>query len=160
MKKSILKRQIEKSPLLQLKRVQQQGGGGKRRNFIFSLNLTTLIDAFCILVIFLLSNMNGQLQNIQIGKDMVLPVSRQNDLIDEGIVVRLESDGFSVDEKKFSSGDLLTKALIEAKNKLAGKNSIIIQADRQSDFSAISTILRAAGIAGFDKYLFAVLPGR
>ncbi len=160
MKQSIIKRQAERSPLLQQKRVHAAGGSGKRKNLIFSLNLTTLIDAFCILVIFLLSNMNGQLQNIQIGKDMVLPMSRQSDLMDQGLVVRLEKDGFTVDEKKISTADLLTKALVDAKATGLNKNSIIIQADRQSDFSAVSTILRAAGIAGFEKYMFAVLPGR
>lgn len=160
MKQSILKRQADHSPLLQQKRVQASGHTGKRKNLLFSLNLTTLIDAFCILVIFLLSNMNGQLQNIQIGKNMILPVSKQNDLMDQGLVVRLEKDGFSVDEKKLSTPEQLAQALIDAKVKNKEHSSIIIQADRQSDFSAISIILRAAGLAGFEKYMFAVLPGR
>ena len=160
MKKSILKRQSDISPLLQQKRIQAQGGKGNKRGLMFSVNLTTLIDAFCILVIFLLSNMNGQLQNLQISKDMVLPFAKQSDVVEEGLVVRLEKDGFSVDDQKVENADLLTKALVEAKQKLVGKSSIIIQADKGSDFSAVSSILRAAGIAGFDKYMFAVLPGR
>jgi len=160
MKQSILRNQAARSPLMQQKRVQSAGENGKKKNLIFSLNLTTLIDAFCILVIFLLSNMNGQLQNIQIGKDMVLPISHQNDLLDQGLVVRLEKDGFSVDEKKLTTSEQLAQALIDAKTKNTAHKSIIIQADRQSDFSAVSVILRAAGLAGFEKYMFAVLPGR
>ncbi len=160
MKQSILKRQADHSPLLQQKRVQSAGGSNKKKNLLFSLNLTTLIDAFCILVIFLLSNMNGQLQNIQIGKNMVLPAALQSDVLDKGLVVRLEKDGFSVDEQKVSTGEQLAQTLIDAKKKNLGHSSIIIQADRGADFSAVSIILRAAGLAGFEKYMFAVLPGR
>lgn len=158
MKKSILNRQAERSPLLQQKRIHALGEKGKKKNLIFSLNLTTLIDAFCILVIFLLSNMNGQLQNIEIGKNMILPMAQQSDLLEQGLVVRLEKEGFRVDEKRIADADQLTKTLVEMKSKKIGNNSIIIQADRQSDFSAISLVLRAAGIAGFEKYIFAVLP--
>jgi len=160
MRQSAIKRQIHLSPLLQQKRIQASGEKVGKKNMLFSLNLTTLIDAFCILVIFLLSNMNGQLQNIQIGKNMVLPVAKQSDLLNEGLVVRLEGTGYTVDEKQINDDSQLVQSLIDARRKDATKSSIIIQADRDSDFNRVSSILRAAGIAGFEKYLFAVLPGQ
>ena len=107
-------------------------------------------------VIFLLSNMNGQLQNIQIGKNISLPTANQSDVLNTGIVVRLENDALYIDDKQISLADM-PKRLIELKSE--EKKSLIIQADRNSDFEKISLLLRAGGQAGFEKYAFAVLPG-
>ena len=156
MRQSILKSQIMNSPILQQKRIQSSGAAVKSKNLLFSMNLTTLIDAFCILVIFLLSNMNGQLQNIQIGKNISLPTANQSDVLNTGIVVRLENDALYIDDKQISLADM-PKRLIELKSE--EKKSLIIQADRNSDFEKISLLLRAGGQAGFEKYAFAVLPG-
>lgn len=156
MRQSILKSQIMNSPILQQKRIQSSGAAVKSKNLLFSMNLTTLIDAFCILVIFLLSNMNGQLQNIQIGKNISLPTANQSDVLNTGIVVRLENDSLYIEDKQISLADM-PKRLIELKSE--EKKSLIIQADRNSDFEKISLLLRAGGQAGFEKYAFAVLPG-
>lgn len=156
MNASILQKQKMTSPLEAMKRIQATGGSGSEKSLFFSLNLTTLIDAFCILVIFLLSNMNGQIQNLQMGKDMVLPAAVKTETLDQGLMVRIEKNELFVDDKKINKEDI-AKALLDAKK--PENSSIIIQADRRSDYEKIGMVLRAGGQAGYEKYIFAVLPG-
>lgn len=155
MKPSILHKKKFKSPLLSMKRIHPTPGSGKDKNLFFSLNLTTLIDAFCILVIFLLSNMNNQIQNLQTSKSLILPTAVKTDNLDKGVVVRIEGNTLFMDNKTIPK-DKIAEALLTAKN---SETSLIIQADRQSDYEYIGLVLRAGGQAGYDKYVFAVLPG-
>lgn len=156
MKASILQKQKMRSPLESLKRIQATGSSGKEKSLFFSLNLTTLIDAFCILVIFLLSNMNGQIQNLQMGKDLVLPAALKTEALEQGLTVRIEKNEVFVDDKKINKEDM-ARVLLDAKK--PDNSSLIIQADRRSDYENIGMILRAGGQAGYEKYVFAVLPG-
>jgi len=156
MKASVLKNLHQASPLQSMKRVQAGGGPKKEKSLFFSLNLTTLIDAFCILVIFLLSNMNGRVQNLKDSQHLVLPAAVKTEALDQGLVVRIEQNSFFVDDKKIEQADL-AKAILVAKK--TDNNSLIIQADRKSDYENIGMVLRAGGQAGYEKYVFAVLPG-
>lgn len=156
MRQSLLASQRMNSPLQQQKRIQSSGVNTRNKNLLFSMNLTTLIDAFCILVIFLLSNMNGQIQSLNLGKNISLPTASQSEILNEGIVVRVEKNDLYINDKKTTFQEM-PKTLIELKSEI--KNSLIIQADKQSDFEKISQLLRAGGQAGFEKYAFAVLPG-
>lgn len=156
MKQGILATQIQNSPLLSQKRIRATGMTNKKKNLLFSMNLTTLIDAFCILVIFLLSNMNGQLQNVEIGKKTSLPTAVASEIMSTGVIVRIEDNDIFVDNKNVSS-DELVKLLV--KSKTEEKKSLIIQADKNANYDKISLLLQAGSIAGFEKYAFAVLPG-
>ncbi len=156
MRPSILRNLKHSSPLKSMKQVRGGGATGKEKSLFFSLNLTTLIDAFCILVIFLLSNMNGRVQNLQENQKIVLPVAVASDVLDQGLVIRIEGNGFFVDDKATSDTDL-AQALLEAKKSVI--QSLIIQADRNVNYENIARVLRAGGQAGFEKYVFAVMPG-
>lgn len=156
MKASVLKNLHHVSPLESMKRIQASGGGRKEKSLFFSLNLTTLIDAFCILVIFLLSNMNGRVQNLKDSQSIVLPVAMMTEALGQGLVVRIEQNTIFVDDKKTTESNL-AKAILDAKK--ADNSSLIIQADRKSDYQNIGLVLRAGGQAGYEKYVFAVLPG-
>jgi biopolymer transport protein ExbD len=155
MQASVLKKQKQQSPLLSLKKINPEQAGSNKKTLFFSLNLTTLIDAFCILVIFLLSNMNGRVQNLQHDK-LALPVAAQTESMTEGLVVRLEKDGIFVDDKPVKK-DSVVETLVKAYQK--EKKPLIIQADKKSDYESIAFVMRAGGQAGFEKYVFAVLPG-
>ncbi|MBC7465511.1 MAG: biopolymer transporter ExbD [Bdellovibrio sp.] len=156
MKASVLKNLHHHSPLDAMRRVQAGGGGKKEKSLFFALNLTTLIDAFCILVIFLLSNMNGRVQNLKESEKLVLPTAMRSEALTEGVVVRIERNSIFVDDKKIVQADL-AKAILASKTK--DNVALIIQADRKSDYENIGLVLRAGGQAGYEKYVFAVLPG-
>lgn len=156
MKASILRNLRSESPLESLRRTKGSGNNKKEKSLLFSLNLTTLIDAFCILVIFLLSNMNGRVQNLKDSQKIILPAAVQTEALQQGLVVRIEQGDIFVDDKKIPQADL-AKAILVAKK--TDTNSLIIQADRQADYENIGLVLRAGGQAGYEKYVFAVLPG-
>ncbi|MBC7740937.1 MAG: biopolymer transporter ExbD [Bdellovibrionaceae bacterium] len=156
MKASVLKKLKMHAPLRSMKRLHGDGGSGKEKSLFFSLNLTTLIDAFCILVIFLLSNMNSRVQTIQENQKVVLPVAVQTEALDQGLVVRIEQGQFYLEDKLITKPNLAQAILSAKKTTLS---SLIIQADRQSDYENIALVLRAGGQAGYEKYIFAVMPG-
>ena len=142
-----------------------QGGASSSRSgkktLEFSINLTTLIDAFCILVIFLLANMNTSSETIDVSQKVALPTATMSEILDMGTVVKIEDGQFIVNELQVSR-DQLVQALSNIRKQETSekkKTSIIIQADRQTDFDLIGDILRAGGQLGFTKYSFAVLPG-
>ena len=156
MKASALRNLKMNTPLRALTRIKGGGNSGQQKSLFFSLNLTTLIDAFCILVIFLLSNMNGRVQNIQENQNIVLPVALNTESLSEGTVVRIEKDSFFLNDQQVTKSDL-AKAVFDARK--AKVSSLVIQADRQSNYENIALVLRAGGQAGFEKYIFAVMPG-
>lgn len=155
MQASVLRKQKLQSPLQSLKRINPDHVSANKKSLFFSLNLTTLIDAFCILVIFLLSNMNGRLQNLQHDK-LALPAAVHTESLEEGLVVRLEKNDIFIDDKKVSE-KAVTEILVKAYQKQ--KRPLVIQADKKSNYESIAFIMRAGGQAGFEKYIFAVLPG-
>lgn len=156
MKASILKNLRSQSPLQSLRRTKGAGSNKKEKSLLFSMNLTTLIDAFCILVIFLLSNMNGRVQNLKDSQKIILPAAVQTEALQQGLVVRIEQGDIFVDDKKTPQAEL-AKAILDSKKTETA--SLIIQADRQAEYENIGLVLRAGGQAGYEKYVFAVLPG-
>jgi biopolymer transport protein ExbD len=155
MQPSILRKQKQHSPILSLKRINPDQASGNKKSLFFSLNLTTLIDAFCILVIFLLSNMNGRVQNLQTDK-VTLPTAAQTESLSDGLVVRLEKDTIFIDDKAIAEKNVV-ETLMKSYQK--EKRPLVIQADKKSNYESIAFIMRAGGQAGFEKYVFAVLPG-
>lgn len=158
MAQSILQKQTMRGPLAS----QGKVGGVKKPNMVFSLNLTALIDAFSILVIFLLSNYSGDAQNVNLSNKITLPRATQSQILEMGTVVKIEDNKFFIDDKEVRFQNLLAK-LIEVKSSKKNEtesvqNSLIIQADRELDFNTLSPVIRAGGSAGFNQYKFAVMP--
>jgi biopolymer transport protein ExbD len=100
--------------------------------------------------------MNGQMQKLEAGEKLILPAALQSEVLEDGVLVRIENDELFLENKKISQ-DNLAKAILAAKK--PANASIIIQADRRSDYEKIGMVLRAGGQAGFEKYVFAVTPG-
>ncbi|MFN8945341.1 MAG: ExbD/TolR family protein [Pseudobdellovibrionaceae bacterium] len=168
MSQSVLETHRTRGVLAQMSPLAQKSQSKKSNDLGFSLNLTTLIDAFCILVIFLLSNMNGQTQAVDVSDQIKLPTAMQNEIIESGLVIKIQSDGIYIDEVKFPLAQVpahlssLKSGNVDSKKATLddGKkyDSLIIQADKNSNFEIIGDVLRAAGQAGFSKYVFAVWP--
>jgi biopolymer transport protein ExbD len=156
------------SPLLQAKMKgplynnMKKKSSSSQKSFVFALNLTALIDAFSILVIFLLSNFNGDAQNINTSANIVLPKVTQAELMTMGTVIRLEGDKYFIDDKQVTLQKIVETLIATKKTNEAQKDdvkhSLIIQADRNVGFDVLSPIIKAGGQAGFNKYKFAVLP--
>lgn len=161
MSQSILATQQAKGPLSTMGAIKAKGGQ-KKPKMVFSLNLTALIDAFSILVIFLLSNYNGDAQNINLSKQITLPRATQTEIMTMGTVVKIEGNRLFVNDKEVKLNNLVGTLIDAKKDKEKEsedvKNSLIIQADRQLGFDQLSPVIRAGGSAGFNQYKFAAMP--
>jgi biopolymer transport protein ExbD len=130
----------------------------RSNTLVFSLNLTALIDAFAILVIFLLSNMSSSLQQVDTANKIALPIAKSvESLAEMGLVIRIDSDGYEIDSRRVNSVALVSE-LVAARKLHGEKMPLVIQADRKQSYVAISNVIKAAASAGFDKYLLAVVP--
>jgi len=134
-------------------------GARGRRNMVASLLLTSLVDAFSILVIFLIMSHSSSQDVVNTGQ-IVLPQADESQFIQQGIVVRIEDGGAKVfiEEQLVPQSELITrlKSLNESAD-VARKDGLVIVADRQMDYEGMSPIILAGSQAGFTKFKFAVL---
>lgn len=134
------------------------GRGGHRRSTIAGLMLTSLVDAFSILVIFLIMNTSNSQDIVNVGEKLKLPHASESQFIQDGVVVRVEDSKFLVEEKQVSTGMLIAElkrlnASVEEKK----REGLIIVADRNLDYESLSPVILAGSQAGFTKFKFAVL---
>jgi biopolymer transport protein ExbD len=132
------------------------------RPLMFTLALTSLIDAFSILVIFLLIQGPSGQKELHLGKNLHLPAVGQLSPMDEGVAVRIEKGRYFVDDREVTPAQLTAK-LHEIRQRLMAKKvkndkSLIVQADKRSDFESINPILQAGAQTGFEQIKFAVIP--
>jgi biopolymer transport protein ExbD len=129
-----------------------------RRMMVASLMLTSLVDAFSILVIFLIMNHSTSQEVVNLGQNITLPKAEQSQFIQEGVVVRLEGGKFMVEDKEVALGGLARhlKGLNDSV-KTARKEGLIIVADRDMDYESLSPVILAGSNAGFTKFKFAVV---
>jgi biopolymer transport protein ExbD len=156
MTNSPLATQNFQSPLAGQSTLKPKGFKGQRE-FFFSLSLTSLIDAFSILVIYLLMNFSATGEVVKVEKDMQLPKAASADTIERGIVVRVSAGHYFV-EDQLVSANALTQALLNHRPQAKEEaGNLIIQADRRLDYSELSPVLQAGAHAGFQKFKFAVI---
>lgn len=162
MLRTALKQSQVQSPLSNQTVVRPKGASTKRL-MVSSLMLTSLVDAFSILVIFLLMSAKSGIEELELKKINEMPQAQMMDAPSKGIILRLEANGnFFIDDEKVSASNL-AKKLTEAKAKyesglLSGaKASLIVQADKKMDFEKLSPILRAGAEAGLHQFKFAVM---
>lgn len=126
-----------------------------KKSILASLTLTSLIDAFSILVIYLLTNASNTQIPFDMRGGMQMPQAKIAESLSFGSVVRVMNGEYFVDQKKIAISDLPIK-LRELKEKNPTE-TIIIQADRKLPFSEMNPIILAAAQAGVEKFQFAVL---
>lgn len=133
------------------------GGGRSRRSLVTSLMLTSLVDAFSILVIFLILNVSTSQDVVNIGK-VALPQATETQFIQNGVVVRIEDGRFLVEEKPVALSGLVGELKTLNQNADADKKEgLVIVADRNMDYEALSPVILAGSQAGFTKFKFAVI---
>lgn len=130
-------------------------GGRMRRLTVASLMLTSLVDAFSILVIFLIMNHSADQEALNVGRKVSLPQASMSQMIQKGVVVRLEGGQIMVDDQTVALGRLAGHL-----NKIAPTDKelgLVIVADRSLDYAELSPVILAGSSAGFTKYKFAVI---
>jgi biopolymer transport protein ExbD len=160
MQSSTLETAMMKGPLYSQSSLQPRGKKSMK-NLLFVLNLTALIDAFSMLVIFLLSNMGSDASTVNMSQHIKLPFTQTSDTAAVGAVIRVEGNTYALDDKPVSL-NALVQALVQLKQKTAESNeketqSLVIQADQAASYDQLSPVLKAGGQAGFSQFKFAVI---
>jgi biopolymer transport protein ExbD len=161
-----------------LKHAQKEMKKRGRRVQFAGLMLTSMVDMFTLLVIFLLSNFSASGDLLLTAKDISLPKAVSTTELERSLVVAISSLSVSVEgEKVGDSSELLrdedpritglTDKLLERKRvvtQLMGadkfKGNIIIQADSEVDFKLIKKVMYSATEAGYSAFQYAVTSAR
>lgn len=148
-----------RSPLLQGSRLKPFGNH-IRKTVVATLALTSLVDAFTILVIYLIVNSSGA-EPMDLEKGIQLPEASMSSELDRSPVVIFKDGSFRIDNQIIANENL--KASLEQlrlktqKYFKDGESSIMIQADENVGFEKLHPIMVAAAYAGVKHVKFAVL---
>lgn len=135
------------------------GAGQKKTSITAGLLLTSLVDAFSILVIFLIMNHSTNQEVVDMGKNIKLPAAMESSMIQSGVEVRIDAGKFMIQGKEVALGSLIStlKAINAAATEPAKKEGIVIVADRNLDYADLSPVILAGSQSGFTKFKFAVV---
>lgn len=144
-------------PLSFTKKVRPEGR--KRvRSLTAGVLLTSLIDAFSILVIYLLLNFSTEGQILYTEKGIELPVAVQSQVLERASIVKIFKDYYIVEDKTIKGANNLFRELVALKKTIKEKNpAVIIQADKKSKYKLINRAILASNQAGFSEIRFAVI---
>jgi len=128
-----------------------------------ALLLTSLIDVFAILVIYLLVSTSDPSLNVNSPDLAKLPEAEMSTLLESGLVIRVERGKYIIDDKRVSRREirrrlegLTTKSNSDEKKKPA----VVILTSKKSSYARVSPLVRLASEYGITQIKFAVLPKR
>lgn len=163
MVQSILAQTAMESALMGSSVLRPENGRGKR-SIHADLLLTALIDAFSILVIFLLMNFSSNGEILFINKGTELPKSSQSEILERNPVVKIEDNQIYLENKLLGGGDALFRALVDMKKQFAADRPdeespsiVTVQADRRIKYEFLNQVVVACAQAGYSDIRFAVL---
>lgn len=146
---------------------------GKRAQFA-ALMLTSMVDMFTLLVIFLLSNFSASGDLLLSAKDIKLPLAKATTELERAVVIAVSSSTVAVEGEKVGDTEELmrsedpripemTDKLLERKRvvtQLMGpdkfKGDVIIQCDGEIDFKMVKKVMYSATEAGYGNFQYAV----
>lgn len=138
-------------------------GAKLKKQISADLLLTALIDAFSILVIFLLMNFSSTGEILMIGKDQELPKAHMADTLERNPVIKVDAGQIYVEDKAVTA-NTITAELLELRKKyqeLHPKEEFpgiaTIQADRRVKYDFLNQIILAMNQAGYSDIKFAVV---
>lgn len=148
------------SPLAGQSRLKPSGRGA-RRAIHASLLLTSLVDAFSILVIFLMMNSATDSSDVDAGKDISLPKAVSGIASQKVTVVKVVKGQFFINDSAVSQNmldDVLTDIHQDlTKKELPTADSLLILADREMNYGELNPIIVHGSRAGFSELRFAVV---
>lgn len=150
------------------------------RTYTMELHLTSMIDMFTILLVFLLKSYSVEYSNILVSKDLRLPISTETRnpqnilnlivtskeiIVDSNLVTTLNNS--KLNPRDMSRDGMVIQSLYNAlkERRLLQdesiqeffKGKIILQADRMLDYELLHKVIYTAGEAGYPKFKLLVL---
>lgn len=135
--------------------------GKSRKKLVAALLLTSLIDAFSIILLYLLVQNSGVESTLELDGVDRLPLATKIESIHNGTILKVDAGSYYINDQAVPVSQLAAylQKLKEQEGLEESGHSLIIQADRMTDFSGLGPVIRAGSIAGFNKFKFAVLQG-
>ena len=131
-----------------------------KKDLADTLMLTSLIDAFSILVIYLLMSFSSTGEMSYMRSDVELPKAQTIERLDKYPIIEVKENYYLIEEKKFDSKNIVA-GLVSLKKRLAShsneKDTITLQADKKVKYARLSLVIQACSHAGFSNIKFAVL---
>ena len=155
MQNSVLLKKQTRSPIESFKALRAKDKGQKKSP-VAKVLLTSLVDAFSILVIYLLVNTGVQQPNKDLKNTLSLPKAHSVLALDKGLVIKLNNGRFEVEGHSYSASEL-NPVLVELSDSGDHEN-LIIQADQNDSVKNINIVLKATESTSFKKIQFAAFP--
>lgn len=126
-----------------------------------ALPLTSLIDAFSIIVIYLLIGTQNSGIESTVPAALNLPLAENSIGLDKVTpILRIEKGVYTLDDEVVPAQALVQK-LTDLKKQSKEKNlELLVQADQEMRYQQLDPILKASSASGFEKMKFAVVPVR
>lgn len=138
-------------------------GTRHKTTIVADLLLTALIDAFSILVIFLLMSFSSSGELLAVSKGQELPKASFASELQRNALLKLEDGKIFLEDKEIAQADLVA-ALVAFRQEWAElhpgeefQGALTVQADRRIKFDNISQVIQASSHAGFSDIKFAVI---
>ena len=161
--------------------------GDRRKNRKSSgvpkLMLTSMMDMFTIVLIFLLFSFSDRVETIKLDNELELPrsstkmdydknlklvLSKSSLMLEDEVIAELDNGQLKGFDQKNLKASILYKRLrehFEQSKNIAEENTeekpanqnIIFLCDKSHEFKTINQVMKTAGLAGYPNFQFAVL---
>ncbi len=142
------------------------------------LMLTSLLDMFTIILIFLIVSFEAEDQEFRLDPDVTLPESSARSifkpavnvtinptqlLVEERPIATLDNGRFSDELYELNNIEALVDALTEEREGLdlgpGGEDEaiVMVQADKEMDYETLYLVMRSSSVAGFARYRLAIM---
>ena len=141
-----------------------KGKTARKKRRPATLMLTSLIDAFSILVVYLLMFFSSAGEMTYVSSDIDLPKASIIERLDRYSIIQIKKEGYFIEDVELKADSLvsylanLKKELSKAQSTYENqKDTITIQADKTVKYDRLSPVIQACSHAGFSNIKFAVL---
>lgn len=148
--------------------------GSRRKMLLIALSLTSMVDMFSLLVIFLLQAFSASPELIVLSKDLHLPVAASGVELKDAPVLSLSAESVFLDQKVVGNTQALLKNPEPLMEKLRGlrelwmkthpdetfKGEIHMQADRGLSSATVSQFMGFLPSQNYGSIQLAVIGGR
>lgn len=156
----------------------QKKNRGRSKSTIAELNLTSLVDIFTIILLFLLKSYSAEPEILVPNPKLKLPISTASEAPVMKLIVQISSDDIIVEGENIvrvvdalETEETLIKPLLEALNRstemtefIAKSNplikftgDVIIQGDKEIPFILLEKVMYTCGQAGYGNISLAVI---
>ena len=161
--RSIIEETTLRSPVAEASTLSPKSTGSKK-SIVVTVMLTSLVDAFSILVIYLLISFSNSGEVLSLSKDTELPPASESEILKRTTLVKLESGKLYIEDKEVEPKALVA-ALIDIRKELKAHHkgdeefvpALTVQADRRVLYKELNQIVHASAQSGFSEVKFAVL---